>query len=354
MSKVVKYLSPVLLFCLLTGCAPKLQPISPKFLLENTIERSEKPTYSKFYQELETTTSIKGKIVNTQQLKVWEDTISRRANYELTDSENGTFYTIMSDKYMTLYKKGNKNATVKPLSFPHPDSFLLFKDEVIQKLNELRTTHQIQLIGDEKIFNEQTYHLQAVPKDENQILGEQHLWISQKSWMILKQSYQIEDKFVVVRVKKFERNVKIPQSRFTLPNSDKIHFKYEPKYIEDIITNKQLMKLNYLTLKPNKKITTFKVKKLFSPQEGIEILFLKDGAEFLLLKAVELNSEDINDVRPNVPSNLKFFNQPVSVQPIPGVGIQLMWTWDKKRYEALYFNQFATKHELNQLLSQFK
>ncbi|WP_075981288.1 LolA-like protein [Bacillus massilinigeriensis] len=350
----IKYMLSFFLFFLLSSCHPAaLQKASPNLILENMVEQREKPSYSSFYQEVETSTYYKGKLVGIQLLKVWEDTVSGVAKYELIDSEEGTFYILMTNRYMTIYKKGNLRATIKPITKQPTDSLFSYKNDVIQRLESLRSTHKVRLKGESKVGKEDAYHIIAIPRDENHILGEQHLWISQKTWVILKQSYKIEDKYVVVRLKKFLENPRISQDILLLPDFDHIVFQHEPKYFERMISNDKFASLDYLKMKPNNQIKIYKAKELISPKKGIQVLFLKDGKEYFQLKAIEMDSEDKNVFQPKLESTLRIFKQPVYIQPIPSIGMELTWVWKNKNYELLYFDPFATKQELNQLLKRF-
>ncbi|MDZ5472077.1 hypothetical protein SM124_09990 [Bacillus sp. 31A1R] len=339
MNQFIIKLIIILLIVIIPGCSS----LSPNLMFENVLKANEKAQKS-FYQEVETQTYYNGELINLKLLKSWEEPYKGKAKYKLIDSEEGTFYTIFSNNLITSYKDGANSATVKELAYSQFQHLLTTKNDVIKDLESLRKTHKLTLVKEVELANKKTYELLATPRDDSQIMGEQRLWISKSNWMVLKRQYTIGKKQVIVRIKNFSSN---PNINYQLPNSKNIKFIFEDKTIKKKMITENI-KLPVYLIQPDNNFEVIRVNELVQPQLGYQFFYTKNGVDSFQLVIKKENEEQKHDS--NTSSDLSLFNIPVVIEPIPNLGISLYWNLEGLDYELLYFDSFATKQELQQLL----
>lgn len=335
----------LILIIFLSGCSFS---VGPNNMLENMLKNGQ-PNYSRIYQETETKMYYKGKLMNIQTLKSWEELNKGTAKYELIDSEKGTFQTALSNNLIVTYRVGEITATVKKVTFPYLQNFDSKKEELIEELESLRKTHKLEFVKESTVLNEKVYEIIASPRHSFQMLGEQHLWISKKHWIILKREYLIGDNRVIVRVKDLKINPKVTVPFATQPwyIPEDTSLSYIERYAEEEITLAKIVEPIRI-IKPSKSIKVEKIKRILSSDGGYLFFYTKDNKDYMQLKVMRSIPKEL-DVSI---SELTVEDQSVNIQPIPKIGIQLSWVLNDYNYELIYFDLFATKQDLERLLTE--
>lgn len=336
----------LIVLCLVLGILSGCSLSAPNTMLENILTTAEKPSFTYFYQKKETKTYYDGDVINMQMLQTWEDASTGSALHELVDSEDGTFYTVINKNLMTLYQEGKDFATVKRVPSLYFNELLTQKENTIAELEALRKTHKLKLVEEDSLAGEKTYHFQAIPREENQILGEQHLWISQVNWMTMKRRIEIDKKVIEEKVLEFDIDPKGKVNQFTIPSQDNhpIEFRYEPNYEE---INIDLITAPIYFLQPNRMIELQQVTEILSPKKGFRLVYIRNGVDYLQLAAFEKKDPINKHV-----SKLQISDENLSILPIPNVGIEITFSDQMYDYELLYFDPFATRAEIQSLLNR--
>lgn len=339
-----RYILILLFLMVLSGCS------STNTLLENLLLASEKPSFTEFYQKKETRVTYQGKLVKVQILQTWEDASTGNAFHELVDSEEGTFYTVINKDMMTLHQKGSGIATVKKVPSLYFSHLLTQKEDTIEYLESLRKTHTLKLIDEEFVSNTKTYHFHASPKESNQLLGEQHLWINQKNWMIMKKKLTLDEKIIEENILAFDDSLRGRSVHFTIPTEENnpIQFIYEPVHEEKDIA---FISAPIYLLEIKDGVELLQSKSLLEPINGYRLVYTKNELDYVQLKATEKKGLSSDN---KLETDLQIDNYPVSIQPIPNVGFELVFNDDFYEYEVTLFDPLASKIDLHKLLQTFK
>lgn len=343
MNKILLMIFSLTLF-LLYGCS------SNRLSFDRMLTTAEKPSFTEFYLKKETKTYYNGKLKNTQLFETWEDVSTGSALHKLQDSEEGTFYTIITKKMMTQYKKGNDYATVKRVPSLYFSNIVTQKEDTLETLEALRITHTLKLVDEQTISGEQTYYFEALPRERNQLLGKQQLWINQKNWMIMQKQVTIDQKIIEEKVLQFEDTLSNRNVQFTLPTQEEKSIKFIYESIpQEKITNSISAPIYHL--EPSHSIELLQIKEILTPSRGYRLVYTKNREDFLQLKATEKQKNAAVHI---AEPDLRIGNQFVSIQLIPNVGIELVFSDIQFDYEILYMDPFATKDELQNLLDSLQ
>ncbi|KNF08192.1 hypothetical protein CLPU_9c00880 [Gottschalkia purinilytica] len=170
----------------LVGCNGKDVSLLPESIVANAIEADN--NIKSYYAEGEMRIYENNKITEEVKLKEWSSSengkIKKRSE---TNSKDGSSAVVVNDGDMFIVhdKKENKVFSSKNLN----DMSLISmtpKDQFKKTLETLKESHNISNLGEEKINNIKTYHLKLEPKDKDNILGEQELWINMENWFVIK------------------------------------------------------------------------------------------------------------------------------------------------------------------------
>lgn len=139
-----------------------------------------------YYLESVTFNYESGKRVNQERTKHWYEYKTGRERIETSSEDGNVQYSVFDGKERIVYSGGAQKAVVvKPQqdTLTTPESMI---DNIIGMLQQLSSTHTIDIAGKEIIEDEETYHLQLKAKDQKAISGDMEIWINQKTWMIQK------------------------------------------------------------------------------------------------------------------------------------------------------------------------
>lgn len=353
MSKSKSYLLPlmIVLSLLLCGCGPV--NTLPNSVLERMLENSEKPTYTKYYQQTQIRTYYKGKLQSIQQSDLWEDLTTDRLRLDLIDSELGTFHTVIEKELMTLYRKGNSRVSINNINHLMVDKVLTNKEHSIQTMESIRRTYNIRLVGEDSISNQPCYKLVATPKNQKNKNDLQYLWINQENWMIMKRIITEGNTTVEMTVKNFDTFRKMENSIFQLSIPEKLVYQSIPSYQKKVISLTDISEPIFY-LPQDGGFKPYSVNKIVSPFSGYELFYMDENNRTIQLKIIKRNKKNASLFNPQTfKEDLTFLDsRPVSIHPILNEGMQLSWTYNDFYYELVYFSPYVTKIELQQVINR--
>jgi outer membrane lipoprotein-sorting protein len=156
-------------------------------MMDNMLEyRMQAEIPESYYLESVTFNYESEKRVNQERTKHWYEYKTGRERIETSSEDGNVQYSVFDGKERIVYSDGAKKAVVmKPQqdTLSTPESMI---DNIIGMLQQLSSTHTIDIAGEEIIEDEETYHLKLNSKDQNAISGDMEIWINQKTWMIQK------------------------------------------------------------------------------------------------------------------------------------------------------------------------
>lgn len=260
---------------LFTGCSIKKDTIIPEEVITNVMKASEKP--KSYYGESKLDTYENGKLQETLTMKEWVDNSAGKVKkrIETEDKVSGKVVTTSDgDKLLTYIEKDKKALTMKLDNELANTSSMNYKDQLINQLGNIAKTHQLSFKGEENIGGFKTYHLSAVPKEKNSIIGNQDYWIDKEHWFLIKASSETGNHKGVSEYTKLDFSPKLEDSLFVqkLPTDVKV------QDIEEVAKNNEKV----IDLKEGAKIA------------GKAILYLKENPDYKLRKVTYLDAKAIS------------------------------------------------------------
>lgn len=82
-------------------------------------------------------------------------------------------------------------------------------------LDIIKESHNLEIIGEEKVANRDTLHVKATPKnDVDELMGELDVWVDKETWFLLKTVSKVDDFEVIGEYTTFELNPKLEEELF--------------------------------------------------------------------------------------------------------------------------------------------
>ncbi|WP_313894366.1 hypothetical protein [Psychrobacillus sp.] len=169
----------------LIACNSEESQFSPQQVIENALQETEQA--STYYGEYKMLTSID----NTDELatvKEWFQNGKRRMEMTATGENSSEELLLINDgSKMYIYNKPANSVKsfaleneMDQLGIPSP------REQAEMLLESVKGSHDITIVGEEKIANRATYHIAAKAKNNKSIIGDLEVWIDKKTWMTLK------------------------------------------------------------------------------------------------------------------------------------------------------------------------
>src|SRR5699024_1082700 len=83
------------------------------------------------------------------------------------------------------------------------------KEQTEFSLEMVKDTHDLTLKDETKIAGRDVNHLVATPKEKNQLIGKQEIWIDQESWLVLKITNESGDQLIDITYETVDFDVDI-------------------------------------------------------------------------------------------------------------------------------------------------
>ncbi|MDU1349978.1 outer membrane lipoprotein-sorting protein [uncultured Clostridium sp.] len=200
----------------ISGCETK-NSILPETIVSYAME-SENNVKSYYGESKIRVYDKDNKIVEENIMKEWQ-AISKdkmRVRIESYSSNNQLESISTNDgNIVMLYNiKEKKASTMKSLD----DSDMPIRSQREQTkifLENIKKSHNISTVGEEKVNGMDTYHIKAVPKEKNSIFSEQDIWIEKKNWFVVKCISHDLDSKIEIEYTKVDFSAKFKDEIFT-------------------------------------------------------------------------------------------------------------------------------------------
>ncbi|MBU3146405.1 outer membrane lipoprotein-sorting protein [Clostridium sp. CF012] len=257
---------------LFTGCSAKGDVIIPEEVITNVMKANEKS--KSYYAEFKMDSYENEKLKESMAFKQWSDNSSGKikTRIETEDKTSGKVVTTNDgDKLISYTEKDKKAFSMKIGTELDQSTNANYKDQLISQLGNISKTHGLTLKGEENIGSFKAYHVSAVPKEKNSLMGNQEYWIEKSNWFLVKASSEIGNNKSILEYTKLDFSPKLEASLFVqkLPTEVKV------ESIDDIAKNNETT----IDLKQADKIA------------GKPLLHMKENASYKLKEVKYLNIE---------------------------------------------------------------
>lgn len=218
---------------MLGGCSQNLE-VSAEEIIHNAIE-SEKDVTNyqgvsemKLFEEDEMTEHIileeyvadgKRKVVTTDQLLDQEIEV-------LNDGES-----------MLMYDKASGEAHEMVMTELGDFAGISPKDQFKTMMESMKDSHTYEMLGEEKLLDYDTYHMQVKAKEADSLLGDMEIWIDQKTWFIVKLISETGDTRTELEYTELDFSPKFAEDTFTLDIPDDVEIaNLEESFAPDTVT----------------------------------------------------------------------------------------------------------------------
>lgn len=206
---------------LMSGCSNESSQYTPEEVINNALK--EKSPLGSYYAEAEMTIDL-GEEIEHIILKEWhsEDGKSRAESQNKDGSESAI--SVNNGEEFIIYEEEQNKAFIlddpELLAFNQPSP----KEQALHLLEMIRDTHELSSKGEEEIIGRTVYHLKAEAKEDNQLLGDQEMWIDKESWIVLKTISESGDSISEMAYTKIDFDPDFSADIFslTLPDNVKI------------------------------------------------------------------------------------------------------------------------------------
>ena len=223
------------------------------------------------------------------------------------------------------------------------------RKQMERRLEQIRETHTIELLGEEEINGFDTYHIKAVPKEEGEMVGLEEYWLTTDYWFIVKSKTQSGDIEVNYTVTELEVNPSFDDSTFTIDLPEGVEVKpfdemnpSEDVTIEEAATKYESPLLTYTNENYQlKKLDSFYMESFDRTEVAQE--FHKDGFLQFTLSSFESPDESLsmglgNEEELEIRDTKAVYTDDVITN--------LVWDENGLRYSLLVQNPDITKEEV--------
>ncbi|CAI6083868.1 hypothetical protein PAECIP112173_04099 [Paenibacillus sp. JJ-100] len=219
---------------LFAGCAEKeLLGMSGDDMIEKIITTESEP--ASYYAEGVLKMWTDDEITNTIQVKEWVDGKKGQQRIE-TDDNGNVSYAVHNGSEILIYEKETKTAYSMDSSTLQQEPNQTQKQMLVDQLERMRDTHNVKMLGQEKLQGHEVIHIELTPKDENTLAMSSQYWVDPEKWMVVKATSTYGDSRSEVHYDLIDYNPKFTDQTFTLD----IPADVEVKKMNDMMNNKEI------------------------------------------------------------------------------------------------------------------
>lgn len=169
---------------LLGGCAEKeMLGLSGDEMIEKVVAAETKP--ASYYAEGEMKIWSDDKLNHTMHIKEWVDGETGRKRTE-TEENGRVSYAVNNGTEITIYEKETGTAYSMDVSAMGQQPEQTQKQMLVDQLERLRDSHDVDMMGQEKLQGQDVIHIKLTPKEEGTLSISSEYWVDPKTWMIVK------------------------------------------------------------------------------------------------------------------------------------------------------------------------
>lgn len=169
---------------LLGGCAEKeMLGLSGDEMIEKVVAAETKP--ASYYAEGEMKIWSDDKLNHIMHIKEWVDGGTGRKRTE-TEENGRVSYAVNNGTEITIYEKETGTAYSMDVSALGQQPEQTQKQMLVDQLERLRDSHDVDMMGQEKLQGQDVIHIKLTPKEEGTLSISSEYWVDPKTWMIVK------------------------------------------------------------------------------------------------------------------------------------------------------------------------
>lgn len=345
---------------LFTGCSTKKDVMIPEEVITNVMKANEKS--KSYYAEYKMDSYENEKLKESMEFKQWNDnsTGKIKTRIETEDKTSGKVVTTNDgDKLISYTEKDKKAFSMKMSAELSIGSNTNYKDQLINQLGNISKTHQLTFKGEEKVGSFKTYHISAVAKEKNTIMGDQEFWIEKSNWFLVKSSGDSGNNKTIVEYTKLNFSPKFDDSIFVqnLPSDVKVeNMDDAAKNNETTIDLKEGAKIAgkpLLRLEENQGYKLKEVKYLNmekAKHEEINQIYQKDGAvAFTLTTVIDANKTISNEENLKIPGETEITIRGKKASVMEEIKV-ISWSESNLNYSVMMENPNLTMEDAKKIV----
>lgn len=244
------------------------QTYAPEQVVENALQ--DMKDLNSYYLEMTMTMPVDGEATEMH-FKQWQEGKKRRIE---VSSNEGNATTVMNADGLTTYDETNHKVMKMALEQGDIDALSNSPSDMAQNtLNMVKDTHQLALVGEEKIIGRDTYHLKATPNADakGHLFKDIDVWIDKENWLVLKSVIMdSNDNNTISEATKLDVNYAMTDDLFNLAI---------PKDAEVVDINTESMKEKSLTLDEAQQLL------------NVDFLYVDNNAKYQISEVTGIDSE---------------------------------------------------------------
>ncbi|KAB8136752.1 outer membrane lipoprotein carrier protein LolA [Gracilibacillus oryzae] len=347
MKNIWKMLMIVSLGLFLAACSLEgLDQYSPDQIVAKAVEDNENITG--FYMKTDFDVYKGEEKIEDSIIEQWTDKENKRIK-SMSETAKGEVSMSVNDGEKIIHYSSLQGDAVVMDTLEENDQFIgqSPKDDLKFTLENLRETHNIEVVGDEEINGFDTYHIKATPKKKDSLMGEEEYWISKNNWFIIKSISKSDDLTIEYTVTELEINPVFDEETFTIDLPEGVELKTMEEMDPAEKTTLAELAENY-----GQPILTSKNYDLVSAEkfymEGFDRTeatqeFMKDGYKQFILTSFEAPEEELSV---GLEEKEEIEVRGVKAIYMNDVIQNLVWDEDGMSYSLLSMNPELTKEDL--------
>lgn len=218
---------------ILGGCSQNME-VSAEEIIQNAIElEKDVNTYQgisemKMFEgeELSEHIILEEYVEGKKRKVVTRDQLLDQESVALNDGET-----------MLMYDKANNQATEMDMTELADFANISPKEQFKNIIEIMNDTHSYEVVGEEKVLDYDTYHIQMKANETDNLFGDMELWVDQKTWFIVKVVSEVGDARTEFAYTELDFSPKFAEDTFTLDIPDDVEIaNLEESFAPDTVT----------------------------------------------------------------------------------------------------------------------
>ncbi|MBP2079918.1 LolA family protein [Oceanobacillus polygoni] len=218
---------------ILGGCSQNME-VSAEEIIQNAIE-SEKDVNT--YQGISEMKMFEGEELSEHIiLEEYVEGKKRKVvtRDQLLDQES---VALNDGETMLMYDKANNQATEMDMTELADFANISPKEQFKNIIEIMNDSHSYEVVGEEKVLDYDTYHIQMKANETDNLFGDMELWVDQKTWFIVKVVSEVGDARTEFAYTELDFSPKFAEDTFTLDIPDDVEIaNLEESFAPDTVT----------------------------------------------------------------------------------------------------------------------
>lgn len=341
---------------LFAGCAEKeLLGMSGDDMIEKIITAESEP--GSYYAEGTMKIWTDSEMTSTIHVKEWVDGKTGKKRIE-TDENGNVSYAVHNGSEIMIYEEEAKTAFAMDSSALQQEPNQTQKQMLVDQLERMRDNHNVKMLGQERLQDQEVIHIELTPKDEDSLSISSEYWINPKEWMVVKATSTYGDTKSEFLYDQINYNPEFTNETFTLD----IPADVEVKKMNDVMNNQEitLEEAEQAVGKPflkyvGKDMNLSRIELISSMGENgrdeVTLYYVKDNKPEISMTVFKAPEEDVDEKI--LPEEKK-----VNIRDTEGSYMSMIrnlsWSEDGLRYSVMGENDFWTEEQLQMWVDELQ